>query len=447
MCDVPFALERSMYDAINLLVPDAAFSIFTGDIVDHAIWNTSKAANIDLSMQMSLFLELFFHVRLTSTFPVRHAYATMNQTLNIVYGTAGNHEAHPVNSYAPGTISHDDDWIYDLLSEDWRGWIGSESTASVQHTGAYSTKFPGGNLRIISLNTNLYYRHNFWLYQDYDNRDPNGQISWLVNELDAAEKAAERVYIVGHMPLGEPDALHGGSNYLDQVFKRYSNTISAMFFGHTHVDHFEISYADYDHRSASNALLTSYIAPSLTPTSGMPSFRVYLVDPDTFAVLDHTTYVADMDDPSFQRRPVWTKFYSAKEAYGSVVSPPLAAPEAELTPSFWHNVTVAFEHDDTLFGAYIARKSRGWKPAYCSGPCKANEICQLRAGRSQDNCWKPTPGIHLTKRMNDQAQKGEHDECGMPITLKTLGTVGGDVDALRSLKTFMDEAIAAAASS
>ena len=34
-----------MYRAINQIVPDAAFSIFTGDIVDHAIWKTSEAYN------------------------------------------------------------------------------------------------------------------------------------------------------------------------------------------------------------------------------------------------------------------------------------------------------------------------------------------------------------------------------------------------------------------
>ena len=31
-----------MYAAIKKLVPDVAFTIFTGDIVDHAVWNTSE---------------------------------------------------------------------------------------------------------------------------------------------------------------------------------------------------------------------------------------------------------------------------------------------------------------------------------------------------------------------------------------------------------------------
>jgi hypothetical protein len=34
-----------MYKAISELVPDVSFAVFTGDIVDHTIWNTSKPYN------------------------------------------------------------------------------------------------------------------------------------------------------------------------------------------------------------------------------------------------------------------------------------------------------------------------------------------------------------------------------------------------------------------
>lgn len=38
-----------MYAAINDIVPDVAFTIFTGDIVDHAVWNTSQPYNMEQS--------------------------------------------------------------------------------------------------------------------------------------------------------------------------------------------------------------------------------------------------------------------------------------------------------------------------------------------------------------------------------------------------------------
>lgn len=356
----------------------------------------------------------------------------MNDHLKLVYGTVGNHEAHPANSFQPKSIGNSEQWVYDALAAQWTRWTGVQQEQNIKSLGAYSTKYPNGNLRIISLNTNLYYRYNFWMYQPTMEQDPNGQIQWLVKELAAAEKAGERVYIMAHMPLGEPDAFRPASNYLDQIVNRYSSTIAAMFFGHTHLDHFEVSYADYQNRGFTNALMASYIAPSLTPTSGMPSFRVYEVDPDTFGVLDSITYIADMENPAFQKTgPVWTKYYSAKEAYGSKLNPPVTDLKAELTPAFWHNVTALLETDPAAFNGYIARKSRGWMPESCTGDCVKNEICQLRAGRSQDNCFKPKPGIHLGKRA--EPGHGHHDDCGVSVIAQTFGTVAVKKEMLEEL--------------
>lgn len=74
----------------------------------------------------------------------------------------------------------------------------------------------------------------------------------MVEELQAAEDAGERAWIIGHIPLGkvkchltfkpylddrtflQEDALQDQSNYYDQVVQRYKNTIAAQFFGHSH---------------------------------------------------------------------------------------------------------------------------------------------------------------------------------------------------------------------
>ncbi|KAH7152207.1 Metallo-dependent phosphatase-like protein [Dactylonectria estremocensis] len=411
-CDSPVSLEESMYAAIKEIVPDAAFTVFTGDIVDHAVWNTSKPYNEE---------------------QITNAYEMMDKNLGIVYGTAGNHEAHPANAFQPNSVGDASQWIYDLLAGLWSGWIGGTAIADTEKLGAYSTLYPHGNLRVISLNTNMYYRDNYWLYQKSMIQDPSGQIAWLVGELDAAEKAGERVYLVGHMPLGDQDCFHDQSNYLDQVVSRYSATIAAMFFGHTHKDSFQISYADYANRKFSNALVTSYIGPSLTPTSGMPSFRVYDVDPVTFGILDATTYVADMANPAFQTTgPVWTKYYSAKEAYGPLLSPPVTAPGAELTAAFWHNVTTLLESDDAAFKNYLARKSRGWKPEGCSGTCKSNEICGLRAARAESNCYEPELGVNFNKRSENRAE--ERDECGISVARATFAALGVKRDMLDVLQ-------------
>jgi sphingomyelin phosphodiesterase len=137
----------------------------------------------------------------------------------------------------------------------------------------------------------------------------------------------------------------------------------------------------------------------MTPTSGAPAFRVYTVDPVTFGVLDMTTYAADLSAAT-AAGPQWTKRYSAKESYGPLVAPPLVDAAAELTPAFWHDLTVAMEADDAVFQAYYARKSRSAaaSTAACTGACKTAEICQLRAAQAQYNCATVTPGISFSKR-------------------------------------------------
>lgn len=407
-----------MYEAIASMVPDAAFTLFTGDIVDHAVWNTTEAQNI---------------------IDMNDAYGRMAAAgLATVFGTAGNHEASPVNFFPPPAVGHESQWVYDTLSSDWSQWIGANGASQVESFGAYSVQYAGSsNLRVISLNTNMYYIDNFYLYTDPMETDPAGQLAWLVSQLDAAEGAGERVYIMAHMPFGLSDALHDGSNYLDQIVNRYSATIAAMFFGHTHLDHFEISYSDYADRTPDGAQAISYIMPSLTPTSGMPSFRVYLVDPVTFAVMDAVTYAADMGDASFQTTgPQWSPYYSARSAYGPLVSPPLPA-DAELSPAFWHNLTDVLAANDTAFNEYYARKSRGWNVQSCTGSCMTAEICGLQSARAQDNCYTPSPGISFAKRaVGELAARGtaHRDECGVALVRSTMAQLVTRRDLLEHLE-------------
>ncbi|TGJ85788.1 hypothetical protein E0Z10_g2998 [Xylaria hypoxylon] len=427
-CDSPVALERSMYEAIQRLVPDTAFAIFTGDIVDHAIWNTTIIQN---------------------TLDVTDAYDRMATAGFLVYGTAGNHEASPTNSYPPLAVSSSTQWLYDVLSSSWTKWVEPRAVDTVREFGGYSTKYPDGNLRVISLSTNLYYVHNYWLYEEPMEKDPSGQLAWLIGELDAAEKAGERVYIIGHMSLGARDAFHDVSNHLDQIVNRYEATIAGLFFGHTHFDEFEISYSNYSQQTADNAVAVSYVGPSMTPTSGHPAFRVYDIDPVTFGVLDITTYIANMSDPAFQgaEGPVWTKYYSAREAYGELVNPPLAplgikSNEGirELDPAFWHEVTEIFEEDPAAFEKFMTRKRRGWQPDMCDDDCRSAEICQLRAGRAQDNCMLP----RLIRSENGLAEdiptaKLGGQECGGSVLADTLGTLAGDAEMRAWLEQLVDD--------
>jgi sphingomyelin phosphodiesterase len=155
----------------------------------------------------------------------------MSANLGLVYGTTGNHEAHPTNAFPPKSVGNQAQWVYDTLSAAWTKWIGVSAAAQTKAIGAYSVKYPNGNLRVISLNTNMYYIQNYYLYQKNMEVDPSGQLGWLIQELNAAEAAGERVFIIGHMPLGDSDCFRDGSNSLDQVghFKHSNPSFPSPF--------------------------------------------------------------------------------------------------------------------------------------------------------------------------------------------------------------------------
>lgn len=178
----------------------------------------------------------------------------------------------------------------------------------------------------------------------------------------------------------------------------------------------------------------SYIAPSMTPLSGMPAFRIYTVNPDTFGILDVDTYVADMADPGFQDEPTWKKTYSAKETFCALLDTPILA-DAELTPAFWHNVTVALEGDPAAFDAYWARRTRGWNVPECDDACRRAEICQLRAARSQDNCFVPRPGASFGIRAEEGSVKkpADGDRSVARETIGSLAVRKGQIELLERL--------------
>ncbi|GAA5877305.1 hypothetical protein JCM3774_001632 [Rhodotorula dairenensis] len=391
-CDAPPALVESMFRAIDRFVPNRTLSIFTGDVVESAVWAVQQPV-------VTKDLELWHQDMQAPSYPV-----------------VGNHDVAPVNAFPRSTSpsAHASDWVFELTARDWQKWIGRDAANQVRkHSGCYSRVHPGTDLKIISLNTNYWYKQNFWLYDsDVPVWDPNGILSWLAEELDLAEKHGQRAWIIGHMPFGKVDAMRDQSNYANQIFQRYHDTIAAHFYGHSHVDEFEIAYPDYNNRTAETANGIAYISGALTPTSGNPVFRVYDIDPDTYEVMDFVPYYANKTDPQFQVDPIWKPYYSARQSYNSYLEPPHPA-AASLNATFWHRVTEVFERNETVFQLFNTRLSRGGKIEDCSGGlCRKNTICMLRSMRSESNCAVIKPGLSFKdqKRDTDAVTEPQRDE-------------------------------------
>lgn len=433
-CDSPVTLEESLYAAVAALVPNRTFTIFTGDVIVGDVWETTDAE---------------------VTGGLNDAYGRMATAgLGQTYAVVGNHDSCPVDSFPPAavdtTYAAETQLFYTTLSEDVAGWLGSSAAAAVaDNYGSYSVVDATTGLRLLSINTNFWYKSNYWMYETTMEADPSGLLAWLAGELEAAETAGERVWLMGHMPLGSSDTFHDQSYYFDTIVQRYAGTIAAVFYGHTHKDEFEIAYANYSQPTADTATMMSYIAPALTPTSGNPTFRVYDVDPVTFGILDMTTYYANISSPTYnQDGPTWEALYSVKATYGAALG--YTDPAAELTPAFWHNVTALFEDDDAVFQAYYARKTRDYSTATCTGDCKTAEICQLRAAQAQYNCVAVTPGINLKKRKSEKRADGEaeygevvtdaHDDhaCESSAVAPVMSSIYSD-EGIAALRTALTE--------
>lgn len=158
--------------------------------------------------------------------------------------TAQNHDTNPDNQDAPHAIDNDGplgeqmSWNYKHVSSLWsyEGWIDDAAAKqAATHYGAYSTVHPLG-LRIITLNSDLYYRGNYYATLSADNPDYSGLFSFLVEELQKAEDARQRVWIVAHVLTGwdGSNPMPNPTDMFYQIVDRYSHVIANIMFGHTH---------------------------------------------------------------------------------------------------------------------------------------------------------------------------------------------------------------------
>lgn len=79
-----------------------------------------------------------------------------------VYSVFGNHDGAPVNSFPTWSGTNEEPyWLYQDAASSWNRTIGSEAAAELAAlSGCYSRVHPGTRLRIISVNTNYWYKQN-----------------------------------------------------------------------------------------------------------------------------------------------------------------------------------------------------------------------------------------------------------------------------------------------
>lgn len=355
-CDAPEVMINS---SINSVVRHAKrqnlnfeFALFTGDLIDHdeqAWMNFEKT----LASEEVGFRDL--KTRL-GDLPI--------------YSTLGNHDSYPYGEIAQEGygFSNKYTWNNDLMAHMWEdyGWLNASTAryARTHYTGfAVDTKI---GLRIVSLNSNCYYRKNHYAFWNATDPDGFGIWSFLIQELVDAEAKDQRVWIIAHIPP-IVDGLPLPSKIFYEVIERFSPyTIAGIFFGHTHLDQFNILYAANDTKSAKNVINHAWISQAVTPwLNNNPSWRYYEVDKKTFSIMNAYNYYVKLNETfdNGGNEPEWLFEYSCRDGYD--ITWPDTSP---LNASYWHQVAQEvkqsvtkrqlYENYATRFSPYVPKCSK-----------------------------------------------------------------------------------------
>ncbi|KAK8016193.1 hypothetical protein PG993_014382 [Apiospora rasikravindrae] len=391
-CDSPYYLALAALQSIGPLTGTsrenpAAFALYTGDLVAHDPQNQRSRDYVE-DIELSVWHMLKSYIG------------------GPVYSALGNHDTNPDNLDVPhgiddnGPLGQQLSWNYDHVSSLWKyyGWLGNATAAeAATHYAAYSVVPPmsDGGLRIITLNTDLYYKNNHFAWLHAADPDFSGMFTFLIQELQKAEDAGQRAWIVGHVLSGwdGSNPMPNGSDLLYQIIERYSpHVVANVFFGHTHEDQAFVYYAHNgtNGRTAETAIASAWVGPSLTPLTNLNSgYRLYEVDTGTWDIHEAYTFYADVDsfqdmDPASQTGPVFQLEYSTRDVYGAQAGggPEGWPADAPLNGTFWHRVTEAMERNRTLVEVVngFQGKSSIRSPNCTSDACAEAKICYMRSG-------------------------------------------------------------------
>ncbi|ODQ57761.1 hypothetical protein WICANDRAFT_81087 [Wickerhamomyces anomalus NRRL Y-366-8] len=348
-CDAPPVLVNSSLNSVakfqEELDLDFKFSIFTGDLVEH---DEAQYKSHEFVIESE---EIVFR--------------DMKKTLKgiPVFSVLGNHDTFPYAQLAQEKSGFGNlfDWNADLMADMWEdyGWINSTTAQHVRKHYSGFAVTTSTDLKIIVLNSNAYYVKNLYMYWNATDIDSFGQFQFLIDELVDAEAKDQRVWIMAHIPFIK-EALPLPAEVFTQIIKRFSPyTIAGIFFGHTHLDQFNLLYdGGVGNKTEQNLVANAWISQALTPlTENNPGWRYYSIDTKTHSVMNSFNYYTKLNDTftNGNEEPIWEFEYSAREAYESVAEWPDNAP---LNATFWHRVATGVNNTEEIAQTYSNYKKR-----------------------------------------------------------------------------------------
>ncbi|PKU43444.1 acid sphingomyelinase-like phosphodiesterase 3a [Limosa lapponica baueri] len=357
LCDSPYQLILSAFAFMKDSKQQVSFMIWTGDSPPHVpVKELSTKLVISIIGNMSSTIRNFF------------------PDLQ-VFPALGNHDYWPQDQL-PVTTSE----VYNAVADFWKPWLTDEAINTFRKGGFYTQLFESGDssqpLRIISLNTNLYYSPNS---VTVNITDPANQFAWLEGILETSSQKKEKVYIIGHVPIGylpyarNTTAIREHYNErLVKIFRKYSSVIAGQFFGHTHRDSIMVLLDEEE-----KPINSLFVAPAVTPVknvwqmeSNNPSVRLYQYDFLDYSLLDLWQFYLDLRDANKKNESNWKLEYIFTKAYGTEDLKPeslyemakqLSVPHSTLFEQYYSNFIVSYD-----------------KTIVCEEGCKTCQICAIQ---------------------------------------------------------------------
>ncbi|XP_047526011.1 sphingomyelin phosphodiesterase 1-like [Pieris napi] len=350
-CDSPIRAYDDVVDRIHSSHKDVDLIYYMGDTIDHHVWETTY--------------ELIDEVNLYLVNKLRKTFGDVP-----VIATIGNHESQPTNQFAPERITQEKlntTWLYESLARKWGIYLTEEAKTTLRRRGDFSMVVRPG-LRVISLNTNIAYKNNWWLV--FDPLDAKTHLDWLVSELYKAEKAGEKVHILTHIPPGVHDLVNPWTREYNRIVNRFQQTIAAEFNGHTHTDEFKIFYSIED---KDIPIAVSWGGGSASAYSNNNvNYKIAVLDPNNYNPISISNYVYNLTEANLtpNRRPHWFKLYDFKNTYGV----------KDLSPNSMNELVYSMVTDKKylldIYSAFYSKLSdTRW--ANCSNDCKIANLCRI----------------------------------------------------------------------
>lgn len=286
-----------------------------------------------------------------------------------VFPALGNHDYWPQDQMPTSTNA-----IYQAAAKLWAPWLQDQALSTLREGGFYSQLARPG-LRVVSLNTILYYGPDKATAND---TDPAGQYRWLEATLDNATQNLEKVFIIAHVPIGylpfarDITAIRQPHNErLVSIFRKYSHVIAGHFYGHTHRDSLMV-LLDPDGEPLSSIFVSPAVTPIkrvLEPYSNNPAFRMYLYHGSDFTPLDIWQYYLNLTEANQRQRADWRREYVMTEAFGL----------KDLRPQSLLRLALSFQLPRAnSFDKYFSHFMVSYDDSIrCAKDCKLSQVCAV----------------------------------------------------------------------